>query len=217
MNPKQMILIEVIIMVVSIALIILSVTGDLDLMLFKIYSTGSLNDVNEELEKEKNTLDLIKTKHQSSLKNLETAKTNYSEEKLRYESIQESTISILNDATKGEEYNIEYMWISLGNYAIQNNLQISLDESAETSSVNKETTKTDTLKSSEDDKETTNEVDLKTLRIQVKGPYLNVSEFIYDVESDADLRFNLDNIRMEYDEENNIKAIFEVTGLELKN
>ena len=207
MKEKQGILIEIAIIIVCIALVILMVNNDLDLYLFKIFSTSSLDLKKEELESKQTSLDLKKTEHKTSLKNLENAKSEFNKEKEKYEAISDETIASLKEATRGEEYNLEYMWIQLGNYAKANNLKISLYEKEEGTS--------NSTSTSSNSKNTSEDSILETLKIQVVGTYLNVSEFIFNIENDNTLRFKLDNIRMEYSEKNNIKAIFDITGLSL--
>lgn len=213
MKEKQGILTEIAIIIICIALVILMVNNDLDLYLFKIYSTSSLDSKKEELEKEQANLDLKRTEHKTALKNLESAKSDFSKQKEKYEAISDATIASLKEATRGEEYNLEYMWIQLGNYAKANNLKISLYEKEETTSSD-DKTKTESNASTSSSKESEDSI-LETLKIQVVGTYLNVSEFIFNIENDNTLRFKLDNIRMEYSEKNDIKAIFDIKGLSL--
>lgn len=213
MKEKQGILTEIAIIIICIALVILMVNNDLDLYLFKIYSTSSLDAKKEELEKEQANLDLKRTEHKTALKNLESAKSDFSKQKEKYEAISDATIASLKEATRGEEYNLEYMWIQLGNYAKANNLKISLYEKEETTSSD-DKTKTESNTSASSSKESEDSI-LETLKIQVVGTYLNVSEFIFNIENDNTLRFKLDNIRMEYSEKNDIKAIFDIKGLSL--
>lgn len=213
MKEKQGILTEIAIIIICIALVILMVNNDLDLYLFKIYSTSSLDAKKEELEKEQTNLDLKRTEHKTALKNLESAKSDFSKQKEKYEAISDATIASLKEATRGEEYNLEYMWIQLGNYAKANNLKISLYEKEETTSSD-DKTKTESNTSASSSKESEDSI-LETLKIQVVGTYLNVSEFIFNIENDNTLRFKLDNIRMEYSEKNDIKAIFDIKGLSL--
>ncbi|MEG0872568.1 MAG: hypothetical protein RSG48_01190, partial [Clostridia bacterium] len=53
-------------------------------------------------------------------------------------------------------------------------------------------------------------------KIQVSGSYIDVSDFIFEVENDKDLRFKLDNISIEYVSGNKIKANFDVKNLSIK-
>jgi hypothetical protein len=51
------------------------------------------------------------------------------------------------------------------------------------------------------------------LTISVKGDYIDVSEFIFELENDVGLRFKLDKIKMEYAGSNQITATFAVKNL----
>ena len=50
-------------------------------------------------------------------------------------------------------------------------------------------------------------------KIQVSGSYMNVSDFVFAVENDNELRFKLDNISMEYVAGTTIKATFDVKNM----
>ena len=131
------------------------------------------------------------------------------------------------------------MWIKLGNYAKTNNLGIVLVEpggtqgSTDTSTnttttpatkstsetnTNTTTTTSDTTNTTTDvpsaniDGETSDETQdsENILKIQVTGSYINVSDFIFEVENDKDLKFKLDNISIEYVSGRTIKATFDV-------
>ena len=51
------------------------------------------------------------------------------------------------------------------------------------------------------------------LKIEVKGSYMNISDFIFEVENDTSLRFKLDNISMDYVEGTTVKASFDVKNI----
>ena len=51
------------------------------------------------------------------------------------------------------------------------------------------------------------------LKIEIKGSYMNISDFIFEVENDTSLRFKLDNISMDYVKETTIKASFNVKNI----
>lgn len=55
-----------------------------------------------------------------------------------------------------------------------------------------------------------------TFKIQVSGSYMNVSDFVFAVENDNELRFKLDNISMEYVSGTTIKTTFDVKNMVIK-
>ena len=197
MRIRKGIIIELSLIIVFVALAIVMYNIDLDLIFFKFYTTKSLEDKRIQLEQKMSELQNVRVSHKDALTSLENAKSSYSTEKSKYEAISEETLTTINTATQDEEYNIEYMWVSLGNYAKENNLTILLYEPGA---------------SADGSQELSNRTN-QTLRVKVQGTYLNVAEFFYQVEQDKALRFNLDNIRMEYISNNDISAIFEVKDL----
>ena len=48
------------------------------------------------------------------------------------------------------------------------------------------------------------------MKIQLQGSYIDISDFIFEVENDDELKFKLDNIRIEYVEGTTIKATIDV-------
>ncbi len=217
---RKGIIVEIILIVLFVSFAVLMYNMDLDMIFFKIYTTKSLEDKKIEFEQKVSQLEATRVSHSNALNSLETAKSAYSDEKAKYDAISEETLSTINTATKGEEYNLEYMWVSLGNYAKQNNLKLVLYEPGAAASTSSTSTSTssETDKNQTDSTTNTSSQDLasrssQNLRVKVTGTYLNVSEFFYQLENDKELRFNLDNIRMEYLSNNDISAIFEVKGL----
>lgn len=223
---RKGIIIELVIIVVFVALAIFMYSYDksIDLIFFEIYSQKDIDDKGISLEQKVAELEQKRTVHSTALTSLETAKSDYKTQKEKYQAISEDTISTINTATQGEEYNLDYMWITLGNYAKHNNLSILLYEPD--AEVNLGTSSENLEETDEDEETVTESVQVgidsvladrsdTNLRVKVEGTYTNVSEFFYDVETDPELRFNLDNIRMEYagSGANNIVAIFEVKGL----
>ena len=135
------------------------------------------------------------------------------------------------------------MWIKLGNYAKKNNLEIVMVEpggkqstntnnnssnsgsSTNNTNSNSTTTTTTTTTSSSTTNSSTNSStntssdtsastsSSSALKIEVKGSYMNISDFIFEVENDTSLRFKLDNISMDYVEGTTVKASFDVKNI----
>ncbi len=212
MRIRKGLIIELVLIVLAIAAAVVMYNVDLDLIFFKIYTTKSLEDKKIELEQKMSELETTRVSHRNALKSLESVKSSYSEEKTKYDAISEDVLRTINDATIGEEYNLEYIWISLGNYARQNNLKMLLYEPGAVNSASGSEIE-DSVDSSEDEIISRPS---ESLRVEVVGTYLNICEFFYRLETDEELRFNLDNIRMEYLNDNNISTIFEVKGITVK-
>ena len=242
-------------LVLLIGLVVLAVLYDVDLKIFKFNSIETLIGKHDELKVAEGQLKEKKVEYNNTIKKVEDMQTTFDSEKKKYEAISDETINVIKEATTEENYNIEYMWIRLGNYAKSNNLTIVMAEpggtfeptettdkdsdknkdskkssttattdKTNTSTTNKETTSngtttstgstetTSTTNASETNNNQTN--DSNTLfKIQVKGSYLDVSDFIFEVENDKALRFRLDNISMDYVSGTTIKATFNVKNL----
>lgn len=245
---------------VLVVLIALTVTLLLVNVNLKLINLGSIKELiakhGEAIQAEEN-LKKKETEYKNAVSKVNSSKSSFDTAKAKYEAISDETINVIKEATTEENYNIEYMWIRLGNYAKKNNLTIvmaepggSFTDSSSTSndSTNKstKTTTTTTTTTKNDDTSSTNNSssnssttkdtstsnsttsddissinqtakdanDKNTLfKIQVSGSYLNVSDFVFEVENDKALRFKLDNISMDYVSGTTIKATFNVKNL----
>lgn len=184
-------------LLVIIALITLVMIFDVDLVIFKNLSIAGMQEkdmlvenlMQKQLQEENN--------NRNSKSQLQSAKNSFDVAKEAYENIDESTIEIVQEATKEEKYFIEYLWIELGNYATANNLGINI---ITPDSTNSTSTSTSTGVNS-------------GVKITVEGRYANVADFVFDVENDKSLRFKLDNIKMTYSGDNQITATFDILSL----
>ena len=245
---------------VLVVLIALTVTLLLVNVNLKLINIGSIKELivkhGEAIQAEEN-LKKKETEYKNAVSKVNSSKSSFDTAKAKYEAISDETINVIKEATTEENYNIEYMWIRLGNYAKKNNLTIVMAEpggsftdssSASKDSTNKstKTTTTTTTTTKNDDTSSTNNSssnssstkdtstsnsttsddissinqtakdanDKNTLfKIQVSGSYLNVSDFVFEVENDKALRFKLDNISMDYVSGTTIKATFNVKNL----
>lgn len=141
-----------------------------------------IDDRKEDLDKALQAYNTQKT-------NLENQKSNYESVKKQYDNISQSQIDRILEAYKKYNYDLEWLWIVLGNYAAINNLQIVINEPENANNAQ------DVLGS---------------LGLTVRGRYLDVVDFIFDVENDKELLFKLDNMSMTYDRDNKIIATFDI-------
>lgn len=227
---KKTIIISVCLVIV-ITLLVLSLIMDIDLKVIKLNSISTLLKKHEEIIDEEEKLKVKHSEYEVALSKVEASKTSYESEKAKYEAISDETINIIKEATTEEYYDIEYMWITLGNYAKSNNLTIIMAEpggSFEETAANKDGSQNKDVTTSSDGKTTTTTGDMAVqqsantsnttssntiFKIQVIGSYLDVSDFIFEVENDKSLRFKLDNISMDYVSGNTVKASFNVKNL----
>jgi len=223
MNIKKVLIIEIIAVVVIIGLIASIFFIDLDLGIFKVVSKNTLMAQYDSIKVLDTKLVNAKTSYDTSIKSLETSKSDFKKQKDQYDAITDETIAIIKEATTDEKYNIEYMWIKLGNYAKSNNLTLSLVEPGGTEQAASTTTGTTPAATSTTTSTTTTPTTPTTgatstssgseFTIKVKGNYINVSDFIFELENDDELRFKLDKIKMEYAGSNEITATFAVKNL----
>lgn len=207
-----------------------------DLGFINISSFTSLQEQHDNIETKQNDLNQKQNSYKTTVQNLDNAKSEFSKEKAKYEAISDETINIIKEATTEENYNIEYMWVKLGNYAKIHNLSIVLVEPGGSASAvetpttgNTETpttggTNTSTPTTGGTNTPTTGQPTTQTpttgsqagtneLKVEVNGSYMNVSDFIFDVENDKELKFKLDNITMEYVSGTTIKTTFSVKNM----
>jgi len=233
---KNNIIFEIVMILVIIGLIVSIFFVDLDLRVFKVVSKNTLMSQYESIKVLDTKLLNAKTSYDDSIKSVETAKADFKKQKDQYDAITDDTIAIINEATTDEKYNIEYMWIKLGNYAKSNNLTLALVEpggsvataaaantapstaAGATTSGTKDvasstTAGTTTPGTTTAATDTTAAASGSELSISVKGNYTDVSDFIFELENDDELRFKLDKIKMEYAGSNEITATFAVKNL----
>lgn len=240
------------------------VMEDVDLGFFKISSVSTLMGKKTEVAASQKSVDEQESAYDSAIATEKTEEKNFKKAKEEYDAISDDTIKMINEATTEENYNLEYMWVKLGNYAKSNNLTILVTEPGGTapSDESKSTAKTPggavtsaattaagttaadgtattttpaagttaadgtaatttpavtgpVLSGTEDAAASATD-GAATMKIQVKGSYMDISDFIFEVENDKALRFKLDNISIEYVSGTTIKANFDVKNLIIK-
>lgn len=243
LNNKKMIIISSILGVTVILIVLLMLLGA-NLIIVKIPSISSLVGEYGLVKKSEKDLSTAQGTYYTTVSNLEKAESDYDKQKNKYNSISDETINVIKEATTEESYNLEYMWIKLGNYAKKNNLEIVMVEpggkqstntnnnnsssnsgsSTNNTNSNSTTTTTTTTSSSTTNNSTNSSTNTSSdtsastssssaLKIEIKGSYMNISDFIFEVENDTSLRFKLDNISMDYVKETTIKASFNVKNI----
>lgn len=220
-------------------------------------STSSIEGIiakREQLLNLESKLESTESTYTNTKNKVETSKKAFTTAKNKYEAISDETIDLIKEATTEENYDIEYMWIKLGNYASVNNLKILLVEpggtvtetttgdSTKTDAANTKTSTTNTNKSTSNSASTpassttastdaskaantatvaataNNTTKSKTtddtlLTVTLEGSYLNMSDFVFEVENDKELRFKLDNMEVTYVSGTTIKAKFNVKNV----
>ena len=93
------------------------------------------------------------------------------------------------EANKKQEYLLDYLWIVIGNYANDNNVKFKM---------------------------TTDDINLR-IKFDITGSYVSIINFIYDLENDENLKFNLNGIQLASSTSaDTTKASFTVDGVTVK-
>lgn len=181
-------------------LLIVSVINGINFGNFKILSLKEITSQKSEVKLIETNLELEKTKYDILKNKLELEKSDFKKEQAKYEAISSETVDIINKLNTKEKYSIEYIWIKLGNYATDSNISIVVAEPGNSFE-----------DKSDNEKETKEENSI--FKIKISGSYTNVAEFIYSIENDEELKFKLDNIKMEYVSGTTIRATFDVKDI----
>lgn len=206
-----------IVLVVIITIITLAMVFDVDLILFKNLSIAGIQSKKISVEGLIAQHIIEEANNANEKDNLQNSKNKFDVAKEEYERIDEVTIESVQEATKEEEYFIEYLWVVLGNYAAANKLDISIITPGSTIAGSDTNTNASEQEQTIDAEQMSIDNIQDSLnsgvKITVTGRYADVADFVFDVENDKSLRFKLDNIKMEYSGDNKIKATFNVLSL----
>ncbi|MDO4283322.1 MAG: hypothetical protein Q4D02_06745 [Clostridia bacterium] len=182
-------------LICMLVLLIVSIVNGISIGSLKILSVKDITSKEDEVKLAETNLELVKTRYDILNSQLLEEKKSFEAEKSKYEAISDETVDIINKINTKEKYSIEYIWIKLGNYADASNLSIIVAEPGNSIHGEEETE------------------DNSIFKIQVSGSYINVADFIYNIENDSELKFQLDNIKMEYVSGTSIKASFDVKDI----
>ena len=123
-----------------------------------------------------------------AVSDVELAKTGFKNKKEEYETLESNASEAeIAEANKKQEYLLDYLWIVIGNYANDNNVRFKM---------------------------TTDDVNMK-IDFDITGSYVSIINFIYDLENDKNLNFNLNGIKMAQTSAtgDTTKAYFSVSGI----
>ena len=110
-----------------------------------------------------------------SIDNLEKSTKELADQKQQYASLVGTTPDTeIMSAIQSERYEVEYLWVKLGNHATKNGITLKMDITNGGATENK----------------------LYNLKFTATGNYANVTEFIYEVENDSTLGFKIENFSL---------------------
>ena len=141
-------------------------------------SVGDIKNASANLDQKFNTSKEISAKTYPKsiedldkvVRDLKTAKQQYQAKTLNNPDVQ-SNLGII----QVEKYNIEYLWTIIGNYATKNGVTLTLD-----------------IKS-------TSAQDVYNLNFSLEGKYIGITDFIYSLEDDSELKFEIKDFKMSSD------------------
>ena len=144
----------------------------------KLESVGDIKNASANLDQKFNTSKEISAKTYPKsiedldkvVRDLKTAKQQYQAKTLNNPDVQ-SNLGII----QVEKYNIEYLWTIIGNYATKNGVTLTLD-----------------IKS-------TSAQDVYNLNFNLEGKYIGITDFIYSLEDDSELKFEIKDFKISSD------------------
>ena len=144
----------------------------------KLESVGDIKNASASLDQKFNTSKEISAKTYPKsiedldkvVRDLKTAKQQYQAKTLNNPDVQ-SNLGII----QVEKYNIEYLWTIIGNYATKNGVTLTLD-----------------IKS-------TSAQDVYNLSFSLEGEYIGITDFIYSLEDDSELKFEIKDFKISSD------------------
>lgn len=165
--------ITLIIFLLLVILLIIAVFNGIKIGNFQILSISELRLKNDELNKTISLAStLTSTEYPKTISTLEETYEKYNIQKQKYEEVSGFTENDSKEFYETKQYDIGYLWKVIGKYATSHNLKIGMD-------VKK-----------------ANGQDIYDLYFDVSGQYVNISEFIKNLENNSDLYFRIDNFKM---------------------
>lgn len=121
---------------------------------------------------------------------VEEERAGFEAKKAEYEALEaNASEEEIAEANKKQEYLLDYLWIVIGNYANDNNVKFKMQ---------------------------TDDVNLR-INFDITGSYVSIINFIYDLQNDENLKFNLNGIKLASSTSaDTTKANFSVDGVTVK-
>ena len=164
---------KTIIFLILIILLIVAITIGIKIGGFQILSVEELKAKDTELQEtiaKASTLSSVD--YPDNIDTLEATYENYKIQKQKYEEISDFTSADKKHIYETKQYDIGYLWEIIGKYCTTYNLTISMDVQAGSGQ------------------------NLYNLNFNVSGQYVNISQFIANLENNSDLYFRIYNFKM---------------------
>ena len=169
---------KILLILLSLILLVLAgytVVYGIEIGSLTIDGISAIKEENAILEQKIQEASVLRTSdYPENMENLETAYKNLITEKQNYEQILSLGVDENGQQlSKIQEYEIEKIWITMGNYAKKQGVDLKLDVT-----LNNSISKT------------------YDLTFTVEGGYIQITDFLSDVENDSSLVFKLENFKM---------------------
>lgn len=166
--------ITLLIILVSVILLAYVGTEGIKIGSFEILSISQLIEKNKQLDdKIAEASILTTTNYPDNVQTLEETYERYEIQKQKYEELVGVTTETNEEIYETKQYDIGYLWRVLGNYAAKRNVNLGIQVQKNTSG-----------RSS------------YNINFSVNGKYVNISQFITDIENDSDLYFRIYNFKI---------------------
>lgn len=137
-------------------------------------STSSYSGIVDKAGELTNKINELKKKnttdYTAALNKKKAAVNNFDMSKAEYTALaEEASLDEIREANQREEYFLDYLWMKIGTYANNSDIKVLINPN----------------------------YDAATVDFDVSGQYIAVINFIYDLENDAELAFNIDNLVMQ--------------------
>lgn len=178
---------------------ILIIKNGISIGSFEIYGISELKKANDNLDTKINIANnLTGVDYPKKISELNEVSKKLTSKKQEYSNLTtNSTETQLKEISELKEYEIEYLWTKVGNYATNEGVKIKMDVT--------------TAEGGEKSEDGRMMYDLKFL---VDGSYIGISNFIKNIENDTFLEFNIDNFSMKKgNDENSLNAGFVVKNV----
>ena len=175
-------------------------------------TANELKIASEEYKKNVEELDnAVSSKLPSKKRILDSTIEQYEETKAEYESVVAkystmSALQVLSDELSKDIYDVDFLWTIVGNYATEEGVNLKFD-------VTKNTTSPESYSNN------SNDYVVCDLKFSITGSYIHLTDFIYDIEDDDRLNFEINDFNMivnaEATESEPLNATFVVYSIKL--
>jgi len=189
----------ILLIVLMIILAYSSIFSGLSIFNFRVYAMKEIEETNiflqERIDENKQ---LVEIEFNKKIDELNSSSNNLKKAKQEYEAIANSyTEEEIKKASTVGEYKSEFIWVALGNYATVEGL----------------TGKFDLTESSN------GTPDAQDIMFTLIGSYSGITDFIYDIENDEELKFKIENFELVPGEQGveALQATFSVKDVSITN